>query len=386
MNEMRPFFVTLLASIGAVYAFNARYATTSPSLAQTATLAAEQTPADVIASDNTLYQRGWTRARLMAAPTAEQPCPDLVVLGSSAMGTFAPDMFPGRRVLNGWHGNFSVQDMESYAAVLGAAPCKPKDIVVGIDLFWSANNAWSFEGWQDLASDYASYHAAHGGFAAHVPFQVRWDEYKENVGFGRTIDTLRSARERNFRTDALARGGLRLIRAESLEEACKQAEPREQYLRTWDGHYLRCPDSESSDASVVRVASDYLAANIHNMADWHELSRSRLDRVEHAVAAWHVLGINVLMLGIPYNPITWQILTADATTGPNIRELDERLTRMAHTTGTTFLSLRDATTVPCSTVEFEDSHHPRPVCTRRVAAKAILALEAAHAAAAQPSP
>jgi len=322
----------------------------------------------------------------MTAPTAEHPCPDLVVLGSSATGTFAPEMFPGRRMLNGWHGNFSVQDMESYAAVLGAAPCKPKDIIVGIDLFWSANASWNFEGWQDLAGDYAAYHGAHGGFAAYVPFQVRWDEYKENVGFGRTIDTLRSARERNFRTDALARGGLRLVKGGSVEEVCPKLEAREQYLRTWDGHYLRCPDSESSDATVVKVATDYLAANIHSMADWHELSTSRLDRVEAAIKAWRAHGINILMLGIPYNPITWKILTTDATTGPNIQELQLRLERMAKATGATFLSLLDPATVPCTTVEFEDSHHPRPACTRRVAAKASAALAAANGTAAPPSP
>lgn len=374
---MRAFFVTLFVSLAAVYAFNLRFATTSPPLETTASLAAQQTPNHIVVSDNTLYQRGWTRARLMAPPTAEQPCPDLVVLGSSATGTIESEMFPGRRLLNGWHGNFSVQDMESYTTILGAAPCKPKDIVVGIDLFWSANASWNMEGWQELAGDYAAYQSALSPFGAFVPLRVRWDEYKENLGFGRSIDTLRAGRERGFRTDALARGGVRLVEAKTLEEICARVEDRETYLRSYDGHYLRCPNNDTSVESSARQATDYLAGNIHNIADWHEVATARVDRVEAVIKAWRAKGIAIVMLGIPYNPITWKILTSDTTVGPNIRELDQRLERIATASGATFLNLRDATSVPCTAPEFEDSHHPRPACMRRVTAKAAEALSAA---------
>ncbi|HSO40271.1 MAG TPA: hypothetical protein VLT33_47425 [Labilithrix sp.] len=381
---LRAFFLTLLASLGAVYGFNATFSTSAPPLDVTARFAAEQTETDVIVSDNTLYQRGWTRARLVRPPTAEQPCADLVVLGSSATGTLASEMFPGRRMLNGWHGNFSVQDMESYTAILEAAPCKPKDIIVGVDIFWSSNASWKFEGWQQLASDYAAYHAAHGGFAAYVPVQVRWDEYKENLGFERTIDTLRSAPIRGFRTDAIGRAGLRRVALEPLERLCESVAPREQNLRAWDGHYLKCPASEMSESGIVRYATDYLATNTHNMADWHELDTSRLERIERVIAAWRKLGFGVAMVGIPYHPITWKLLTTDPVIAPNIRELEQRLERLSQSTGAAYVSLRDPSTAPCTADEFEDSHHPRAICTQRVAAKALAALEAKRAAPAAP--
>ena len=377
---MRAFFLTLLAALGAVYLFNARYSTAAPPLEFTAHFTAEQTESDVLISDNTLYQRGWTRARHMREPTPEQPCPDLLVLGSSATGTLETAMFPGRRLLNGWHGNFSVQDMESYTAILAAAPCKPKDIVVSIDMFWSANASWKFEGWQQLGSDYAAYHAARGGFAAYIPLQVKWDEYKENLGFQRTIDTLRSARTRSFRTDVLSRAGLRRAPDERLDVLCTKVDPREQNLRAWDGHYLKCSGSEMSPEGIVKYATDYLATNTHNMADWHELDTSRLDRIEAVIGTWRAKGYAVVMLGVPYHPITWKLLTSDGTIGTNIRELEQRLDRIAQTTGATFLSLRDASRVPCTADEFEDSHHPRAACTQRVAAKVLAALESAKRA------
>lgn len=374
-STLAPFFATLFAGLGSVYAFNAVYATAELPPEIAARLAAEQGVDDVIASDNTLFQRGWIRARI-ATPPERRECFDLLVLGSSTTGTLASEMFPGRKMLNAWTGNFSIQDVESLSAMVDHAPCKPREILLGVDMWWTANPAWNYEGWQQLASDYAAYHASRGELAAHIPLRVRWDDFKENLSFERTMDTLRSTRERGFLTDPLGRAGVRTVHAGTAKELCATVLPREQVLRASDGHYAKCADAEESDSAVVKVATDYLTANIHNMGDWRELATSRLDRLAVVVAGWRAKGIAVVMVGMPYHPITWGKLTTDPVVAPNVKDLEERLASIARSSGVEYLSLRDPSSVPCVHGEFDDSHHPRPACTQRVAAKAAAVLAA----------
>lgn len=353
------FFATLVSCLGATYAFNARYATSAPPLALMKTIAEAQHDHDVVVSDNTLYQRGWVRARVAS------DCVDVVVFGSSTVGTISREMLAPRSMLNAWAGNASVHDLESFTQILSSAKCRPRYVVLGVDLWWTGNPAWSFDGWQQLVDDYMAYQSAHGSVSALTPWRIRWDDFKEKLSFERTLDTLRAVRARGFTTDPRGRANLEL-RAGPEERICDTIH-EDLNLRNYDGHYTKCPAALLSSPEVEKFCDEYLVQNLHNMADWREVSRDRIARLKTAVAELEAYGVDVVMVGMPYHPRAWAILMKDPTLPALIAEVDRELQNVATATKATFTSLRDPTIAGCVHGEFDDSHHPLPACAEKVA-------------------
>src|SRR4051812_18020948 len=96
---MRPFLISLTIALSTVFVLNeamsARGADT-----RVFDLAQKQTRDQLLVSRKGFDARSWVKARVGEA----KECPDVLVAGSSTVGHFTAEMFPGKTFLNVWMG------------------------------------------------------------------------------------------------------------------------------------------------------------------------------------------------------------------------------------------------------------------------------------------
>ncbi len=355
----RPYVVGLLAPLLAVVAMNQLVdAGGIGKTAVVARVAAEQGPSDLVVSPFQLEHRAWVRTRLLMP----SECPDVMVIGSSTVGGMKDGFLPGVKLRNAFLGGPTVEDFEAVTSVLRASSCRPKALVVGVDPWWLGNPALDERRWMAWVDDYLAYHERDSlAFRVSTRVTIAWSKVEERLNF----TTTRESAKLLFGS---LRGQVTLgprLSHDTPEAFCASI-TSEHYVRTADGHYVSCPVQIPKPAERRAIAEGYLRGNMHSMGEWREVAHERLDRFERLVRAWGAEYGRVVLLGMPYNPITHTALRRDERVNRNLDELDARLARMQDE-HVEFLSLRDAARVPCAEDEFEDSHHAAPACVAKVA-------------------
>lgn len=355
---MKSYAFALLAPILGVVALNQSVdASGIGSSATVARLATEQRGDDLVVSPLAIEQRAYVRARLL-----DGTCPDVLITGSSTVGKLADGMFGSLKVRNAYLGGPTVEDFEALTAVLRRTGCKPRVVIVGVDPWWSGNAAVNDRRWMSMIDDYLAYHAADGALSnGAVRARVWWSTVEERLNFETTRESAKLMYGRLRGTTLL---GPRLVH-DRPDVFCSTVTTPYSILAV-DGHYITCPSQRSSREQRTVVAESYLGNNMHSMAEWREIADDRLARLERLTKAWgEELGA-VVLVGMPYNPVTYRRLLADERVSKNLPVLDGKLSGMAGDR-VEFLSLRDAAVVPCTEDEFEDSHHVDEHCAAKVA-------------------
>lgn len=321
-------------------------------------LGEQQKPGDFIVTPLELERRTLVRSRLVHA----EKCPDVLVIGSSTVGKLADGMFPGLVVHNAWIGGPTIEDFESVTAVLHRFACKPRAIVVGVDLWWLGNAALDYRRWMTWVDDYLEAHANDSAaYRASVRAQVLWGNLEESLNFTTTRESARLLGSRLLGSTKL---GPRLWH-DGFESFCASVTGVHSAFAA-DGHYESCPRQIPTPEERTLIAERYLAVDMHSMGSWRDVAYDRLDRFEALVREWSQNLASVVLVGMPYHPIAYRHLREDARVRRNMDDVDARLVGMQHGR-VEFVSLRDASKVPCTGDEFEDSHHVANACAAKVA-------------------
>jgi hypothetical protein len=356
---MKLYFSIVFALLFAVYALNARLDVAGIQTYGTVyELTTRQGPSDLLVWPNLFDQRAWLKAKL-----EQKGCPERLILGSSTVGALRQDWFPERPFVNGWMGAPTIEDFEATTAILERTDCKPAKILLGVD-HWFVNGNFNDKRWTSIAGDFASYQLRRGRpWLAARALARYWDTFKERLSFVATRESfvylVKSAREHSWRTPP------KLIAA-TPDEFCRTISSV-YYIRSYDGHYTTCPVFASSAAAVHATATAYVAANGHQVRQWEQVDDQRIARLRQVVRTLRRRGSAVTLLAPPFHPITYRNLMADDHIRENFRALDSLLTALALEESASFVNLRDPASVGCGEDEFEDSHHGRPACARKVA-------------------
>jgi hypothetical protein len=354
---MRPYLIALVTALSTVVALN-QVMSARGADDRVLQLAKAQRSDQLLVSRKEFDARTWVKARL----TAGADCADVVVLGSSTVGQFAADMFPGQKFLNAWMGGPTIEDFEAVAFMMKSASCRPSTIIIGVDPWWIANPEVNDERWLPLFREYVAYHAADGAFAtARIGAPVAWNLFKDKLTF---VTTAESANALWRAARGHTEDGARLVDAPP-EQFCKTIDS-EYTIRSADGHYTTCPVFANSVEEVERRARDYLPGDKHHMGSWASVDTARIDRLGAFLRDW-ARSAHVVIVAMPYHPVTYAAMQANARVARNLAETDARLTAVAGDVGAQFLNLRDPTVAGCSAVEFEDSHHSGRDCVAKIA-------------------
>lgn len=318
-------------------------------------LAGEQGWQDLLVAPSQFDHRAWVKTRLLMP----SECPDVLVLGSSTVGAIADGMIPNAKLRNAYVGGPTVEDFEALSVVLRASSCKPRAVIVGVDPWWLGNGAIVEQRWTSLIDEYLEYHAEDGPFAhLLVRSQVGWARFEERLNFTTTRESARLL---------LARGTLRGPRMwREGEAAFCASDPSDRYVRAADGHYVVCANQLPSKEEREAKASSYLERNMHEMNGWREVAYTRLDRFERVVGAWSRTIGRVVLVSMPYHPITYERLLGSPRVRRNLADFDARVAAMA-AERVEVVWLRDPAKVPCVGDDFEESHHSAPACARKIA-------------------
>jgi hypothetical protein len=350
-------FVPLILAFGMNYWLDASGLESSALVAR---LAREQGRGDILVSDTQFDWRAWARTRLLSGP-----CPDVLVFGSSTVGDFSEDMFPGKVLLNAWMGGPTVEDFEAMTSVLRRSKCHPRTMVVGVDPWWIGNPTVTDRRWMSMLDDYLAFEPQRGWASTlALELTVGWARFEDRMSFETTRESFGLLLAR-FRA---AQRGPHLLRATEAEICA--SEKLAMYDRVASGNEFYCPAWIPAEGERKRIAERYLANNMHSMASWRDIAWNRIARLRRLLSEWSRDGSAVVLVGMPYHPITFDLLRSNPVLRSNLDLVDGALTQMQGN-GIRFVDLRDPASVPCAEEEFRDSHHSMPSCGRKVTARLI---------------
>jgi hypothetical protein len=241
-------------------------------------------------------------------------------------------------------------------------------VLFGVDAFLFnpqlSDSRW--RSWQDLQLRFVHHD---GWFVSELQRAKRsWLQFKDLLSYQTTRDSLLQRMTRQ------PPGTESAHYVQDVAEYCRTLTAMPS-LRHTDGHFSWCPALEPSPTEVERIARSYLERNVHSMATFAELDRSRLRRLAVVVDRLRGVTDQIVLFSPPYHPTTYALLQHDAALKAVLDELDRALEQLAHDNHADYLALRDPAKLACDAALFSDSHHSQPECSARLAAAVSEALK-----------
>jgi hypothetical protein len=359
---MRWFAITLVASLSTVVGLNIQTDLAGLRNGDIRGLARHQAPGVVLASALQFDQRRWIEGRLDAG------CPAWLLTGSSTVGRISSDMFVRPGLLNAWLSGPTLEDFEALTQLLMDKHCHPHAVLFGVDAFLFnpqlSDSRW--RSWQDLQLRFLH---DDGWFASEVQLAKRsWLEFKDLLSYQTTRDSLlQRMRGQPPETEVV-----HYVR--DIAAYCRSSKAMPS-LRHTDGHFSWCPALEPSPSEVEHIARSYLERNVHSMASFAELDRSRLRRLAVVLDRLRDVTDQIVLFSPPYHPTTYALLQHNAALNALLGELDQTLEQLADHNHARYLALRDPAILACDAALFSDSHHSQPECSARLAEAVSAALK-----------
>jgi hypothetical protein len=323
-------------------------------------LATQQQIQHTLISENAFDQRQWVRGRLLNGK-----CPETLILGSSTIGLFSESMFKSP-ILNLWMGSPSIEDYEAISQILNEAKCTPKFIIMGLDP-WFFNKASASDRWKSIYEYYLKYGLKNSTLKMKTwKFIQAWSRFKDNLSFITTRESIRTFLSHR----KLTRNAPQLVQA-TMEDICtgKFSTPlltENSYLRGFDGHYKNCDQYLPNLEQVDDISNTYLRRNMHGLAEWEQVDRNTMKRLKTLFERFRQKSIQMIVVIPTYHPRTHEILMNNATLNKNLKELDTELLNICDRLGIKFYHFRDSKTIPCTKIEFIDSHHTNETCSQKI--------------------
>jgi hypothetical protein len=359
---VRLYFASLLIPLVGVFLFS--YELDIVNLRDTdrvKVIAEHQGPDELIVAPDLFDHRNWVRGRLEQLGLGKS-CPDVLLTGSSTISTYSADSLPGVPIFNAYVVGTSVEDLEALTSILRETQCWPRTIIVGADPWWIANPASENRRWTAWMNDYLNFNGQQRLEAYATRAGVVWSRFEERLNFATTRESLKTLMDTTHRSkNRLIKGG-----PGAVEDFCAHASPADYELRASDGHAINCPNFLPTPEQREQAAVAYIQVHASAMGEWREVDWSRVAALERVTREWSSHAGRVLLVALPFHPVTYRMLMQHPRIVPNLRALDSALGSFP---GVTYLDLRDPSRVGCRAEEFLDAIHPGLACVGKVSAR-----------------
>ncbi|MBI3541665.1 MAG: hypothetical protein HY075_00100 [Deltaproteobacteria bacterium] len=353
---MRAYLISLIALLTGVFALNSLVDVSGlGTFDEIYGLALGQGPRDVLVWEESFDQRAWVKAMVEKSASC-----DVLILGSSTVGGFSSEMFPGRRVLNGWLSNATVEDFEAIAYLLESHPsCRPKTVVFGVD-HWLLNPKFNERRWLSLDHEVQRYGGKSRVQLAATSFVKAWEQLKERLNFTTTRATILFLASHSGPHERP-----RLVH-DALPAYCRE-QKTSPVLRFADGHFSYCPQFEPTHVDARTAAVNYVPQDSHGIRGWERVDPERVARLSAVSRRLEALGAKIVYVAPPFHPVTYRDLGRSTSIHRSFDALDALLGKLSAENGATYVNLRNPVAAGCADDEFRDSHHSAPACMAKVA-------------------
>ncbi|MEZ4820508.1 MAG: hypothetical protein R3A45_11750 [Bdellovibrionota bacterium] len=227
--------------------------------------------------------------------------------------------------------------------------------------------------WKSLTKEYWEYqHQNNHLLLFALKVKNVWNRIKELLSFVTTLESFKYIKD----TKSMHKNRPQLV-DHSISSLCEKnnlfsyisTKNRGAYLREYDGHFETCSFFVPDQEKINNIATSYLTRNSHQMANWQEIDKTTLNRLESAIEKLLTYTEQLIIVRPPYHPKTYQLLIDNNETAIKLMHLEKFFTEMTKKDQCYFLDLQNPKIAGCDETMFDDSHHGNQSCVRQVAEK-----------------